>query len=91
MTEHRGLFNMVCGGMTSRFEVATELLKLLKIDDKITLNKVTSDFFKEEYFAERPANERLLNRRLDEIGLNSMRDWKESLKDCLEEYYAGSI
>jgi dTDP-4-dehydrorhamnose reductase len=86
-SDHRGLFNMVCGGLTSRYEVATELLSLLGLDESIKITKVTSDYFKEEYFAERPACERLINKRLDELEMNTMRDWKIALKDCLEKYY----
>lgn len=86
-SDHRGLFNMVCGGLTSRYEVATELLSLLDLDESIKITKVTSDYFKEEYFAERPACERLINKRLDELEMNTMRDWKIALKDCLEKYY----
>jgi len=86
-SSHRGLFNMVCGGLTSRYEVAQELLKILKIEDSVRLEKVSSDFFKDEYFAERPACERLVNKRLDELSMNTMRDWRVSLKDCVQTYY----
>ena len=34
---HYGLFNMVCGGLTSRFEVATELVQLLGLKDDIKI------------------------------------------------------
>lgn len=84
---HRGLFNMVCGGLTSRYEVASELLKVLDLENDIDLQKVSSDFFKEEYFAERPACERLINARLNELNLNMMRDWKVALRECILEYY----
>jgi len=86
-SEHRGLFNMVCGGLTGRFEVATELVYLLGLKDKVEINEVSSDFFKEEYFAERPACERLVNKRLNDINMNLMRDWKVALNDCIQEYY----
>jgi len=86
-SEHRGLFNMVCGGLTSRYEVAQELISLLDLKEKIEIEKVSSDYFKEEYFAERPACERLVNKRLDDLSVNLMRDWKVALKDCLETYY----
>ena len=55
--------------------------------DKIEINEVSSDFFKEEYFAERPACERLVNKRLNDINMNLMRDWKVALNDCIQEYY----
>jgi len=85
--EQRGLFNMVCGGLTGRLEVARELVKLLGLRDKIKIQEVTSGFFSKEYFAERPDSERLINKRLDDLNLNIMRDWEISLKDCLKEYY----
>jgi|TARA_B100000959_G_scaffold181713_1_gene190018 dTDP-4-dehydrorhamnose reductase len=86
-----GLFNMVCGGLTGRFEVATELVQLLGLKDDIKIIKVNSDYFFKEYFAERPACERLINRRLDDFGLNIMRDWRESLKEYLNNYYSGYL
>lgn len=49
--EYWGLYNMVCGGFTSRLEVATELIALLNLRDCITIEEVDSDYFKEEYFA----------------------------------------
>lgn len=86
-TEFWGLYNMVCNGMTSRFEVARELLTLLNLEKKIKIKKVSSEFFKKEYFAERPTSERLLNKKLNLRGLNIMRDWKVALKEYLEDYY----
>lgn len=83
----RGLYNMVCEGETSRFEVATELIKHLNLESKIKINPVSSDFFKKEYFADRPSSERLINKKLNLRKLNVMRDWKISLKEYLENYY----
>lgn len=82
-----GLYNMVCGGETSRFEVAAELVRLLKLDNKIKIIPVTSEYFKEAYFAERPPSERLVNRKLELRKLNIMRDWRVSLKEYIENYY----
>lgn len=83
----RGLFNMVCGGLTGRFEVAQELVNLLNLNDSVKVIEVASEYFSKEYFAERPACERLINKRLDDLGLNVMRDWKDALKEYLSEYY----
>ena len=83
----RGLFNMVCQGFTDRLEVAEELLRLLKIKDKIDIIQVDSNHFKNEYFADRPKCERLINKRLHEKNLDIMRDWRVSLKEYLEFYY----
>lgn len=82
-----GLYNMVCGGQTSRYEVADELLRILNLNEKIKLTPVKSDYFKEIYFAERPACERLVNLKLTIRNLNLMRDWKIALKEYISKYY----
>ena len=83
----RGLFNMVCGGFTGRLEVARELILLKGLQESVTIEEVSSEFFAEEYFVERPKCERLINKRLDDLGLNIMRDWRITLKEYLSEYY----
>ncbi len=87
----RGLFNMVCGGMTGRLEVAHELIKLLNLENEVSIKEVTTDFFAKEYFAERPPNERLINRRLNDLGLNIMRDWRIALSDYVQSSYSDHI
>jgi dTDP-4-dehydrorhamnose reductase len=82
-----GLYNMVCGGQTSRIEVARELLSLLDLSDSVHLRPVESSYFGEEYFAPRPPCERLINRKLDLRQLNIMRDWRVALKEYLSKYY----
>jgi dTDP-4-dehydrorhamnose reductase len=89
--EYWGLYNMVCGGQTSRFEVAKELLEILKIKDKVKLTAVSSDYFKDIYFAQRPPCERLMNRKLNIRNLNLMRDWKVALREYIENYYKGYL
>lgn len=82
-----GLYNMVCEGLTSRLEVASELVNILGLKNKIKITEVSSDYFKDEYFAPRPDSERLINKKLALRGLNLMRDWKEALKEYLDNYY----
>ena len=89
--EYWGLYNMVCGGQTSRFEVAAELLAILKLNNTIELTPVGSDFFKDTYFAERPPCERLINRKLDIRNMNLMRDWRVALKEYIDNYYTGYL
>ena len=89
--EYWGLYNLVCGGQTSRLEVTIELLRILKLDKKIKVNSVKSDYFKDIYFAERPPNERLINKKLDLRNLNIMRDWKIALKEYIENYYSAYL
>jgi len=85
--EYWGLYNMVCSGVTSRLEVAEEIVHILGKDKEIKIRPVFSDYFKKEYFAERPPCERLINRKLDIRNLNIMRDWKVALKEYIENYY----
>jgi len=85
--EYWGLYNMVCGGQTSRFEVAEELLKLLNLEREVKLTAVSSDYFKDIYFAERPPCERLQNRKLQIRNLNIMQSWQDALKEYLNVYY----
>jgi dTDP-4-dehydrorhamnose reductase len=85
--EYWGLYNMVCGGITSRLEVAREIISLLGLQSRVKIVEVTSDYFKEEYFAERPPSERLINRRLNLRSLNTMRHWKLGLSEYLDSYY----
>ena len=89
--EYWGLYNMVCGGQTSRYEVTEELLKILHLDGKIKLTPVNSDYFKETYFAARPDCERLVNRKLISRDVNLMRDWKIALREYISEYYEGYL
>ena len=89
--EKFGLYNMVCQGLTSRFDIAYELIDHLGLKDAIKINKVGSDYFKREYFAPRPASERLINKRLNNEGLDVMQDWKTSLYHYLKSAYSGYI
>ena len=82
-----GLYNMVCQGATSRLEVAQQLVLELKLKNNVIIKKVPSNYFKKEYFAPRPACERLVNKRLSEEGLDIMRDWKIALKEYISTYY----
>lgn len=85
--EYWGLYNMVCGGQTSRYEVAAELLQILNLKAKIRLTMVHSDYFQDIYFAQRPPNERLINNKLDLRKINIMREWKIALRDYIDTYY----
>jgi len=89
--EYWGLYNMVCGGQTSRLEVTEELLSILGLKDKIKINVVSSDYFKDIYFADRPPCERLDNKKLKIRGINLMQDWKVALKEYIDNYYQGYL
>lgn len=81
-----GLYNQVCDGSCSRYDVAEEFIKLLGLEKEIKLTQVTSDYFKTEYFAPRPASEKLLNVKLNMRGINYMRDWRVCLAEYAEEF-----
>lgn len=81
-SEQYGLYNQVCNGAASRFVVAQEFVKLMGLADKVKVTVVPSNYFKEQYFAPRPASEKLVNLKLNQRGLNLMRDWHI----CLQEY-----
>ena len=85
--EYWGLYNMVCAGFTGRFEVAEELVKILGLENEIKITPVSSDYFKETFFAARPASERLIDKKLNLRGVNIMRDWKICLQEYVSEYY----
>ena len=89
--EYWGLYNMVCGGQTSRLEVAGELLNLLGLLDTVKITTVKSDYFKDVYFAERPPCERLVNCKLNIRQLNLMQDWRAALKQYMDQYYNGFL
>jgi dTDP-4-dehydrorhamnose reductase len=93
LLEHRhwGVYNMVCGGVTGRLEVAQHLVSLLGRADTIKVTPVSSDYFAAEYFAARPPSERLIAQKLTLRGLNVMRDWRVCLEEYLADYYQGYL
>lgn len=86
--EYWGLYNLVCKGQTSRREVAEELVGILGLEKDVTFHDVTSDYFKEIYFAQRPVSERLVNKKLELRNLNIMQDWRVALKEYIDLYFA---
>ncbi|HEX5184734.1 MAG TPA: NAD(P)-dependent oxidoreductase [Allosphingosinicella sp.] len=83
-----GVYNMVCPGMTSRLEVALYLVEALGLAERVKVTPVSSDFFAQEYFAARPASERLITAKLDLRNINIMRDWRICLNEYLAEFYS---
>lgn len=81
-TNYYGVYNHVCEGGGSRYDVAVEFVRLLGLDGTVKVIKVPSDYYKDTYFAPRPLSERLVNLKLNARRLNRMRDWRT----CLEEY-----
>ena len=89
--EYWGLYNMVCGGITGRYEVAVELISVLGLSSAVEIVPVSSNYWKDTYFAERPPSERLIDKKLDLRNVNIMRDWKVCLKEYIKDYYQGYL
>lgn len=85
--QYWGIYNMVCNGVTSRLEVANELIRTIGKEGEIKVTPVSSEYFSKEYFAKRPKSERLITKKLQMRKCNIMRDWRICLREYLEEYY----
>ena len=85
-TNSYGVWNSVCKGNATRYDVAVEFLRLMNLTNKIKIKVVSSEFFAKEYFAPRPASEKLITTKLDAAGLNVMRPWQEALAEYIETY-----
>jgi dTDP-4-dehydrorhamnose reductase len=90
-TPYYGLYNMVCGGETGRLEVARELVQLLKLQNKVQVTSVSSEHFAQEYFAPRPASERLVNYKLKLRNMDLMRYWRLALRDYVRDYFSDYV
>ena len=85
--EEWGLFNLICEGETSRLKVTNEIINILNLENKVKVKAVSSDYFKETYFANRPDSEMLIPYKLKLKNLYIMRNWKTSLSEYLSKYY----
>jgi dTDP-4-dehydrorhamnose reductase len=80
-----GLYHRVNGGgAVSRYDIALEIVRLVKAKTKVT--PVPSSAF--PLPAPRARSEALRNFRLDLMGLNDARPWKEALAEYVAEWGA---
>lgn len=79
-TEYYGTYHGTCEGECSWYDFANKIFEIKKINIKV--NPVTSLQFKRP--APRPAYSVLDNFMLKLVGLNSFRNWEESLEEYLE-------
>lgn len=86
-TNYYGVYNMVCSGDCSRYDVAVEIVNILNRTEKVVINKVKSDYFASEYYAPRPYSERLINTKLQLRGLYIMGEWRNKLREYIEKSY----
>ncbi|MGG2468156.1 dTDP-4-dehydrorhamnose reductase [Paraclostridium bifermentans] len=79
-TEYYGTYHGTCEGQCSWYDFAKKIFELKNIDIKV--NPVTSEEFKRP--APRPAYSVLDNFMFKLVGLNSFRNWEESLEEYLK-------
>jgi dTDP-4-dehydrorhamnose reductase len=66
------------------------MLRIMRRRD-IILKEVSSDHFKETYFAPRPRSEEMRNYMLDLRSMNTMPEWRDALAEYLTENFSGSF
>jgi dTDP-4-dehydrorhamnose reductase len=79
-TAHYGLYHATCEGACSWYEFAAAIFEIAGI--KANLSPTTSEFYKTP--ASRPHYSVLENARLERLGLNRMRNWREALAEYLD-------
>lgn len=82
-----GRYHMACEGEGSRLDVAREIVEVLGCADTVEVQDVRSSFFADEYPSVRPRSEIMRNLHLDLQGLNTMRPWREALREYLLTRY----
>jgi dTDP-4-dehydrorhamnose reductase len=88
---HRyGTYHLACKGNATRYDVANEILRITGRSD-VLLRSVSSEFFKEEFFAPRPRSEEMRNYVLDLISMNTMPTWQTALETYLKESFPDRI
>jgi dTDP-4-dehydrorhamnose reductase len=83
-----GLYHMTNVGMASRFQIACEVVRILKLEDSVKVNPVNSAHF--PLPAPRVRSEAMINYKLNLLGLNGMPEWEKSLKKYIETYLEGT-
>ena len=87
-TDLYGVYNQVCAGSGSRYDVAAEFVRLLGLQHRVKLVRVGSERFEKDYFAPRPKSEKLENLKLRARGIDFMPHWKEALAEYAQEFRA---
>ena len=86
-----GKYNMASHGSCSFFKLTNEILKILNIKDKFTINCINAKILEKREIARRPLSVIMNNSRLKQENLDRQRDWKLSLKDYLEKPYFNNL
>lgn len=88
---HYNTYHMVCGGgVSTRYDVAKEIIEICKRPD-IELREVDSSYFDAEYYAPRPSSEAMVNANLNKIGMNLQRTWQDVLREYIPAEWPHAI
>ena len=82
-TRRYGLYHLTNKGTASRWEIACEIVRLLGKEEDIEVIPVSSAEF--PLPAPRPRSEMLRNLKLELLGLNTMPEWRESLRQYIDK------
>ncbi len=85
-TGQHGTYHMVCKEPATRYDVAAGIVEICGRDD-IEMEKVKSDFFEKRFHAPRPPNEILVNKALEDLGINEMPTWREALEEYIPWHF----
>lgn len=81
-----GIYHEACNGNCSRVDMARSILKNLKLDKKMKIRIVNSQYFRKEYFAPRPNFENLATSKIRPINPSLVADWQGRMKEYLSKY-----
>lgn len=83
LNDESGIFHMSNKGAPSRYEVASEIVKITR--SKATATEVDESYFSKTYPNERLDNESMISK------IDVMRSWQEALKEYIEEEWSDYI
>jgi|APSaa5957512535_1039671.scaffolds.fasta_scaffold07562_2 dTDP-4-dehydrorhamnose reductase len=87
-----GFYSMSSLNSASFYQLAVKITEYLGIDSLISVKEVSSQQFDKAEAAKRPHDAILSNEKLDRKGMNSQRNWEESLLEYLDDdYYKNMI
>lgn len=81
-----GVYNEACSGACSRIDMSRQILKTFNLDKKIKIKIVSPKYFNKEYFAPRPASEKLITSKMRSINPRLVRSWNECLIEYLNKF-----
>ncbi|MFH1846066.1 MAG: dTDP-4-dehydrorhamnose reductase [Candidatus Omnitrophota bacterium] len=82
-TKKYGTYHMANKGSCSRYDMAVKIVDFMGLKGEVEVKAVDSSEF--PLPASRARSEMMMNYKLDLLGINNMPDWKDSLKNYIEE------